>query len=132
MGDVVLGELLKDRGLHPAVNASIDCFVAAVTADDVPHVLKLSHELRDAGVRVEFAMNANALGKQLNLANTRGARFAVVIGPDDRAKNEVQLKDLMAKTQEAVAIGALIPRVREILAAPSPMSHVPSPKTPNG
>ena len=40
MGDVVLGELLKDRGLHPAVPASIDCFVAAVTQDDVPHVLE--------------------------------------------------------------------------------------------
>jgi histidyl-tRNA synthetase len=129
MGDVVLGELLKERGLHPAVSASIDCFVAAVTADDVPHVLKLSHELRDAGVRVEFAMNANALGKQLNLANTRGARLAVVIGPDDRARNEVQLKDLMAKTQEAVAIGALIPRVREILATPltTPDSRLPTP-----
>jgi histidyl-tRNA synthetase len=129
MGDVVLGELLKDRGLHPAVSASIDCFVAAVTQDDVPHVLQLSHELRDAGVRVEFAMNANALGKQLNLANTRGARFAVVIGPDDRARNEVQLKDLMAKTQEAVATGALIPRVREILATPlmTPDSRLPTP-----
>ena len=56
----------------------------------------------------------------------------MVIGPDDRARNEVQLKDLMAKTQEAVAIGALVSRVREMLAAPSPMSHVSSPKTPNG
>ena len=131
MGDVVLGELLKDRGLHPAVSASIDCFVAAVTQDDVPHVLKLSHELRDAGIRVEFAMNANALGKQLNLANTRGARFAVVVGPDDRARGEVQLKDLEAKTQEAIAMPTLVARLSSRLATrdsrpPTPDSRLPT------
>jgi histidyl-tRNA synthetase len=116
MGDVVLGELLKDRRLHPAVPASIDIFVASVTADDVPHVLKLAHELRNAGIRVEYAMNASALGKQLNLANTRGARFAVVIGPDDRARGEVQLKDLAAKTQDAVAASLLVARLSSAIA----------------
>jgi histidyl-tRNA synthetase len=116
MGDVVLGELLKDRGLHPVVPASIDVFVASVTADDVPHVLKLAHELRNAGIRVEYAMNSSALGKQLNLANTRGARFAVVIGPDDRARSEVQLKDLVAKTQQAIAASALITHLAALTA----------------
>ena len=121
MGDVVLGELLKDRGLHPAVPASIDAFVASVTADDVPHVLRLAHELRTAGVRVEYAMNAAALGKQLNLASTRGARFAIVIGPDDRAKGEVQLKDLVNKSQEAIPVAAVVSRLSSLL-----------PKTTNG
>ena len=121
MGDVVLGELLKDRGLRPDAGASIDLFVAAVTPDDVGPVLKLSHELRDAGFRVEFALNANAVGKQLNLANTRGARFAVVVGPDDRAKGEVQLKDLASKTQEAIAAASLVSRLSSLV-----------PKNPNG
>jgi len=116
MGDVVLGELLKDRGLHPEHAATIDVFVASVTADDVPDVLRTTRELRDAGIRVEFALNANAVGKQLNLANARGARFALVIGPDDRARGEVQLKDLTAKTQEAVSGSAVVSRLNEIFA----------------
>jgi histidyl-tRNA synthetase len=115
MGDVVLGELLKDRGLHPAVPPSIDAFVASVTPDDVADVLHLVHELRDSGVRVEYAMNAAAVGKQLNLANTRGARFAVVIGPDDRAQGVVQLKDLQAKTQQAVAKTSLVSLLSSLL-----------------
>jgi histidyl-tRNA synthetase len=115
MGDVVLGELLKDRGLHPSVPASIDVFVASVTPDDVRHVLKLAHQLRDSGIRVEFAMNASALGKQLNLASSRGARFAVVIGPDDRARGEVQLKDLAAKTQDAIAVASLVSRLSSLV-----------------
>ncbi len=55
------------------------------------------------------------LGKQLKLAGARGARLAVVIGPDDRERGEVQLKDLDAKTQLAVPLDAVIERCREIL-----------------
>ena len=40
------------------------------------------------------------MGKQLKLADARNARFAVVIGPDDRARGEVMVKDLAGKGQE--------------------------------
>ena len=52
------------------------------------------------------------MGKQLKLADARKARVAVLIGPDDRARNEVQLKDLTAKAQRSVsrtdAVAALL------------------------
>ena len=35
MGDVVLGELLRDRGLAPAAASSIDVFLAAITEEDL-------------------------------------------------------------------------------------------------
>jgi histidyl-tRNA synthetase len=103
MGDVVLGELLKDRGLAPAAPVPIDVLVAGITEDDLPHVLRLTHELRDAGIRVEYALSVQPVGKQLKLADAREARFAVLIGPDDRAKGQVAVKDLAAKEQTAVA-----------------------------
>ncbi len=106
-GDVVLGELLKERGLAPEAPAAVDAFVAGVTPDDQPHVLRVAHELRDAGIRVEYSLRDDLLGKQLKLADARQARFAVVIGPDDRAKREVQLKDLKLKTQVAVPVDRL-------------------------
>jgi histidyl-tRNA synthetase len=102
MGDVVLGELLRDRGLVPTDVSSIDVFLAAITEDDLPFVLALAHEARDAGLRTEYALGAQAVGKQLKLADARNARFAVVIGPDDRARGEVMLKDLAGKGQESV------------------------------
>jgi histidyl-tRNA synthetase len=102
MGDVVLAELLKDRGLVARFPAQVDVFVAGVGDADLPHVLRLSHELRDRGVSVEYALSSQPLGKQLKLADSRGARLAVVIGPDDRARGEVILKDLRAKTQRPV------------------------------
>ncbi|MEP6589559.1 MAG: histidine--tRNA ligase [Gemmatimonadota bacterium] len=115
MGDVVLGELLKERGLLPATESSIDVFVTAVTPEDVPHVLAMAHRLRGAGMRTEYAFHATALGKQFKTADARGARLVVVIGPDDRARGEVQLKQLMAKTQESVSHEAVTDRCRELL-----------------
>jgi histidyl-tRNA synthetase len=112
MGDVVLGELLKERGLVPADRASIDVFVAAIAEEDVPHVLALAHELRDAGFRTEYALSVQAVGKQLKLADARNARMAVVIGPDDRARGEVMIKDLAAKSQRAVPRSAVVGELR--------------------
>ncbi len=112
IGDVVLAELLKDRELLPAAGPRLDAFVAAVTEDDLPHALALVHELRDAGLAVEYALAPQALGKQLKQADARGARRAVVVGPDDRARGEVQVKDLAAKTQVAVRRDALVAALR--------------------
>ena len=111
MGDVVLAELLRDRGLVPADASSIDVFLAGITEEDLPHVLALAHELRDAGLRVEYGLGAQAVGKQLKLADARNARFAVVVGPDDRARGEVMVKDLRAKSQEAVPRDRVVERL---------------------
>jgi histidyl-tRNA synthetase len=102
MGDVVLGELLKEKRLVPSEASSIDVFLAFITKDDVTHLLGLAHQLRDDGLRVEYALGPQALGKQLKLADARHARLAVVLGPDERARGEVILRDLRSGTQEAV------------------------------
>jgi histidyl-tRNA synthetase len=103
MGDVVLTELLKDKQLAPADSSSIDVFLAFITKEDLPHVLALAHQLRDAGLRVEYALSPQAVGKQLKLADARNARLAVVVGPDERARGELVLKDLTTGTQETVS-----------------------------
>ena len=107
MGDVVLAELLRERGLAPARPPAVDVFLAAVTPEDLPTILALAHELRDAGLGVEFPLGHQALGKQLKLADARGARWAVIVGPDDRARGEVQLKDLRGQGQRAVPLAGL-------------------------
>lgn len=114
MGDVVLGELLRDRGLVPADGASIDVFLAGITEDDVPHLLAIAHELRDAGIRTEYALGVQAVGKQLKLADARNARLAIVVGPDDRARGEVMVKDLAAKTQHAFARDQVVAEVSRV------------------
>jgi histidyl-tRNA synthetase len=112
MGDVVLGELLKDRGLAPGSGAGLDVFVAFISKEDVPHVLALAHQMRDQGLRVEYALGPQALGKQLKLADARQATLAVVVGPDERAQGQVMLRDLRNGTQETVSQATLIDAIK--------------------
>jgi histidyl-tRNA synthetase len=115
MGDVVLTELLKDRRLLPPPPTSADVFVASVSADDRPFVYRLSHRLRDGGFRVEFALAGDqAVGKQLKLASARGAKAVVVVGPDDRARGEVMVKNLDQGSQRAVPIDQVGAALAEI------------------
>ena len=115
MGDVVLGELLKDRGLAPPLPAPIDVLVAGITEEDLPHVLRLAHELRDGGIRVEFVLSLQPIGKQLKLADARQARFAALIGPDDRAKGEVVIKDLRTKEQASLPTSSVAKELKRRL-----------------
>ena len=108
MGDVVLAELLKDRGLVDGRQSTVDVFVAGVTPEDESAVLALAHECREAGLATEFAMGSQPLGKQFKLADARGAAWVAVIGPDDRARGEVMVKDLKGGTQRSVARDAVV------------------------
>jgi histidyl-tRNA synthetase len=111
MGDVVLSELLKERGLTTVATTGLDVFLAAVTTDDQPDLLALAHELRDAGLRVEYSLGVSSVRKQLELADARRSRYAVVLGPDERARGEVILRDLEAKAQRAVAREAVVAEI---------------------
>jgi histidyl-tRNA synthetase len=100
MGDVVLGELLKERSALSAQRSALDVFVAGVSPEDEADVLALVHECRDAGLSVEFALGSQALGKQFKLADARG--------PDDRARGEVMVKDLEGGEQRGIARDAVV------------------------
>jgi histidyl-tRNA synthetase len=119
MGDVVLGELLKERGVAPAPAPSADVFLVAATPDDRPAVLSLAHRLRAADFSVEYGLTDAKVGKQLELAGARRARVAVVIGPEERARDAAVLRNLATKKQEEVSLAALPDRIRGMLIADS-------------
>lgn len=111
MGDVVLGELLKERGLLPPPHPSAVVFVVAATGEDREAVLRLAHQLRERDIPVEYALGDLKLGKQLELAGARRARYAVVLGPEERARNAAVLKDLSGKAQREVPLSGLVEAV---------------------
>jgi len=102
MGDVVLGELLQERGLLPAAPASVQVFLVAATPEDRPRVFRLAHQLRDLELQVEYSMAEDKVGKQLKLADARGARVALVLGPEERSRGTVVIKRLGDGSQREV------------------------------
>ena len=107
MGDVVLGELLKERGVPVPASASLDAFLVAVSGADVLPVVQLAHRLRDRGLAVEYALKPQAVRKQLELAAARGAPRAVILGPDERQAGVAVMKDLRAGTETRLPLAEL-------------------------
>ncbi len=108
MGDVVLGELLRERKVVVEAPSRLDAFLVAVGSEDIPAVLKLAHELRDRGVGVEYGLRHAALRKQMELASARSAPRAIIIGPDERKAGEVVVRDLKGGAEERVPMANLL------------------------
>lgn len=84
MGDVVLGELLKDRGLMPSATAAPEFYVVAGPEATVGRVLSVVAALRELGVAVDYPISADKLtaqrtNSQLQVAQKSGAQYAVII-----------------------------------------------------
>ncbi len=72
--------------------------VTVFGAENVPASQKLAADLRKAGIRAELYLGnpKHGIGQQLKYADRRGSPCAVIQGPDEKAKDEVQLRDLIA------------------------------------
>jgi histidyl-tRNA synthetase len=83
MGDVVLAELLRERGLMPAPPASVGLWVAQgpETPDAPAAALRTATALREAGCVVEYAFKPQKLDKQLEAGRKAGAGAFVIVDP---------------------------------------------------
>lgn len=110
MGDVVLGELLRDRGLGPETEISCDFFVVWVGPEQRNPGLELSRRLREAGHSVMYSLKSHGVGKQLKAASRAGAGRAVIIGPEEEAAASATVRDLETGRQETRSLASLLDR----------------------
>ena len=67
---------------------------------------KMVATLRNAGIRAELYLGSGKMGPQLKYADKRGASCVVIQGGDEKAKGEVQIKDLIEGAKAAAAIAS--------------------------
>lgn len=82
MGDVVLGELLRARGLMRAEPAAPDYWVAYTDPAQLAEAMEVAAALRRAGSSVEYALKPQQLGRQLKAASAAGVPEAVIVRED--------------------------------------------------
>jgi histidyl-tRNA synthetase len=93
-----LGKLDTKAAAGPVV-------VTVFDQDRITDYQKMVKALRDAGINAELYLGSGKMGPQLKYADKRGAPCVVIQGGDEKAKGEVQIKDLVegAKKSEAIA-----------------------------
>jgi histidyl-tRNA synthetase len=108
MGDVVLGELLKARGLITTSAGRTDYWVAADDESMMSDVMRVASQIRRRDRSVEYALKPQQLSRQLKAASSAGARHAVLLKRDTFPGGQVTLKDLEAGTETSLSLTELI------------------------
>jgi histidyl-tRNA synthetase len=99
MGDVVLLELLKARGLLPKFDAVTDVFVLIENENLRAQSLKLIHDLRGTGFAVEYALTPTKADKQFKRAQELKVHFTAKLESDAY----VRIRNF--KTREEIVAG---------------------------
>ena len=111
---------LEEMGLIDESSATADVFVPFFDAGRLPDYLRVSQELRQAGLKVELYPEPKKIAQQLKYAGQRGFRLAVIVGDREFQSGVYQLKDLRARTGEEVDVNQgvepLVRRIKELLA----------------
>jgi histidyl-tRNA synthetase len=124
----LLGKLDTGKEFGPVV-------VTVFDRDRVADYQKMVASLRNAGIRAELYLgNPKNMGNQLKYADRRNSPCVIIQGSDEKARGEVQIKDLIEGAKAAAAIASnqewresrpaqfscseadLVARVREVLA----------------
>ncbi|RWK59154.1 histidine--tRNA ligase [Mesorhizobium sp.] len=125
-----LGKLDTSDVIAPVVVLTMD-----KDTESLGRYQKMVAELRAAGIRSEMYLGGAGMKAQLKYADRRGSPVAIIQGGDERAKGEVQIKDLIEgarmsaeivdnaewraarPAQVTVAESELVAEVKKILAA---------------
>ena len=105
MGDVVLSNVLTDKGLMPEdVSPRPDVFVMPASDMGAARVAQIVADLRRAGLHTRFSYRESRyVGKLLKEASSSRARFAVIVD-DQIADGAVTVKDLAGGEQQQIPL----------------------------
>ncbi|MEH2094895.1 histidine--tRNA ligase [Nostoc sp.] len=98
----LISRLLKAGILSTLAATPAQVMVVNIQEDLMPTYLKVSQNLRQAGINVITNFDKRPLGKQFQLADKQGIQFCVIIGSEEAAAEKSSLKDL--KTGEQVEV----------------------------
>jgi histidyl-tRNA synthetase len=111
----LISRLLKAGILNTLAATPAQVMVVNMQEDLMPTYLKVSQNLRQAGINVITNFDKRPLGKQFQLADKQGIQFCVIIGSEEAAAQKSSLKDLKSGEQVEVMLADLAEEVKRRL-----------------
>ncbi|MEB3215367.1 MAG: histidine--tRNA ligase [Nostocales cyanobacterium 94392] len=116
MSRLLKADILKALSATPA-----QVMVVNLQEDLMPLYLKVSQQLRQAGINVITSFDKRGLGKQFQSADKQGIQFCVIIGADEALEQKSNLKDLKSGEQIEVSLDKLAEEIqRRVNSTPFP------------
>lgn len=91
----------------------LDAFLVALDDEAVRWAFQQAQRLREAGLRVGLDLKGRSLRAQMRAANRQNARRCVIVGKDELAARQAQVKDMTTSEQVAVSFDVLANHLHE-------------------
>ncbi|MEH1896102.1 MAG: histidine--tRNA ligase [Nostoc sp.] len=111
----LISRLLKAGILSTLAATPAQVMVVNIQEDLMSTYLKVSQNLRQAGINVITNFDKRPLGKQFQLADKQGIQFCVIIGSEEAAAQKSSLKNLKTGEQVEVLLVDLAEEVKRRL-----------------
>ena len=85
-------------------NRVVQVFIAPLKRPMVPYAAKMANEFAKMDISVEFDLMGRSLKKLLATADSKGARFTIIVGPKDMENGMVSIRDMQTKETELVKL----------------------------
>jgi len=108
MGDVVLLELLKARGLLPKFDAAVDVFCLIEDESLRRDSLKLIQRLREAGLVAEYSLTPAKPDKQFKRAQELGASRTVKLERNAAGELVVRARELRTREEQMLTCEEIV------------------------
>lgn len=108
MGDVVLGEILAEKGMIPEYTKNIDYFLVRVTDRELEIMLRVARMLRSRGMAVEHVYNLMPVKKQMSRAAKISAKKVLIFGADEISNGMLVQKDMETGTETRMSIDLFV------------------------
>jgi histidyl-tRNA synthetase len=113
MGDVVLLEFLKARALLPQFDAALDAFCLIEDENLRAESLKLIHDLRAAGLAVDYSLTPAKSDKQFKRAQELKAARTIKLERNQSGALLAKIKDLKTRQETVVPAAEAAAQLRE-------------------
>ena len=103
-GDMVIMELLSEKGLVPELISGVDDIVLPLNQDLRGIAVKVASSLRSSDRTVDLVLDDKKIKWAFKHAERTGARRLVLIAPDEWSRKMVKVKDLETGEESEVSI----------------------------
>jgi len=107
-GDVTMSLLLDSLDLWPQGAARAEFYVVCASQDNLPQVMAVVQQLRQAGRSADCGLSPAGLNRQMKTAAASGAAYAVIVGAENCPADCVRVRDMSNSQERDTSVGELI------------------------
>jgi histidyl-tRNA synthetase len=101
-------DYLRTYDLLPEETTKTRVFIPLLDPNLYTYIQNVAKQLRDSDINVEVQLGATKLGNQLKYASKKNIPWVIIIGDEEKATKQMQLKNMVSGEQSLVSLDEAI------------------------